>query len=73
VAVPAADPLGELRERPDGAPAVRHQARGRVAGATTAVDRTVGNGGLLGYSYIPANINRGTPVASVQSSGPDDF
>ena len=44
-----------------------------IAGATTAVDRSVGNGGLLGYGYIPANINRGTPVAGVQSSEPDDF
>jgi levansucrase len=34
------------------------------AGDRTAVDRSVGDGGLLGYGYIPANRNRGLPGAA---------
>jgi levansucrase len=37
-----------------------------ISGDRTAVDRSVGNGGLLGYGYIPANVNRGVPVFARQ-------
>jgi levansucrase len=40
------------------APTVRLE----IGGDNATVDRSVGNGGLLGYGYIPANINRGISV-----------
>jgi levansucrase len=40
-----------------------------ISGDTTSVDRSVGIGGLLGYGYIPANVNRGNPVVSAAAGG----
>jgi levansucrase len=35
-----------------------------IAGDSATVDRSVGDGGLLGYGYIPANVNRGAVTAA---------